>query len=165
MTNACLKNQSNAALPTHQVGNHPISVNDQLKKPLELIGTSMTSQQDFLRQLTTMQAASSDKSSRLFKELPPKYQNMMLVASSTGEVTEVEINDQASALFKCSNLLNANIMLYSVLEAERVECSIYNAVTTAFMHSSFLMDKRFDTIWFGLLCDYFRRLIRIKYAS
>ena len=59
-----LENQSNTALPTHQVGNHLSSVSDQLKKPLELIGKSMKSQQDFLRQLTTMQAASSDKSSR-----------------------------------------------------------------------------------------------------
>ena len=136
-TNACLINHLNAALPTHQVEIHRTLVSDQLKKQLKLIGTSMMSRQYFLCQLTTMQATSSDKSSKSFKKLPPKYQNMMLVAARKGEVMEVELNDQASAFFKCSIFLNANIILNSFFEAEIVECSVSNAATAALTRSSF----------------------------
>jgi hypothetical protein len=111
---------------------------DQLKRPLELIGTSILSQQDFLRQLTTMQASSNDKTSKSFKKIPPKYQNMILVASSTGQVTETEPNVLAAQFFKSSSLLNANIMLNSLFETEQLDCSVSNAVTNAFMRGSFL---------------------------
>ena len=63
---------------------------------------------------------------------------MILVASSIGDITEVEINNEAKAFFKCSNLLNASILLNSMLDAQRINCSISNAMVTALMHGSFL---------------------------
>lgn len=50
----------------------------------------------------------------------------------------MEINENAKAFFKCSNNLNANIMLNSLLETEGIDCSISSAMTTALMHGCFL---------------------------
>ena len=63
---------------------------------------------------------------------------MILVASIMGEVTEVEINEAAAEFFSSSSVLNASIVLNSALEAERIYCSVSNALTTALMHESFL---------------------------
>ena len=116
------------------------------------------------RELTTMQVVSNDKSSRSFKKLLPKYQNMMSVAASTWEVKEVEVNDQVLDFFKCSNLLNLNIILNSIFEAARVEYSLSNVLTTAFMHASF-MDESFDIIWISSFHYCIRRSIKIKHSS
>jgi len=141
VTEVCLINSTSLGHHTRpsssSVGVSP-HLSDQLKKPLEMIGTSIVTQQDFLRQLTTMQASSNEKSSKSFKKIPPKYQNMILVASSIGEVTETEPNEKAAQFFKSSSLLNANIFLNSLFEAEQLDCSVSNAVTNAFLHGSFL---------------------------
>ena len=50
----------------------------------------------------------------------------------------MEINKKAAEFFKCTSLLNASILLNSLLEAERIECSVSNAVVTALIHGSLL---------------------------
>ena len=76
--------------------------------------------------------------SRSFAKLPNQYQNMILVASSQGEVTAMELNDQAKAFFKCSNHLSANVMLNCLLETKQVDCSISTAMTQALLCGCFL---------------------------
>ena len=49
---------------------------------------------------------------------------MILVASSVGEVTNPEYNADATEFFKCSNNLNAQVMLNSLLEAEGIKCGL-----------------------------------------
>ena len=109
-----------------------------LKRPLEMVGTSMSSNQDVLRQLSKMQSQSNEKSSKSFTKLPPKYQNMIRVASSRGEVTAMDINDNAKEIFRSTTMLNANILLNSVLEGDNIDCSISMSMTTALMCGSFL---------------------------
>ena len=46
---------------------------DILKRPLEMLATSASSTQDFMHKLTQIQAQNSDKSTRSFKKIAPKY--------------------------------------------------------------------------------------------
>jgi hypothetical protein len=143
-----------------------------IQRPLEMLATSAASNQDFLRKLTQIQTQTNDKTSKSFKKLPPKYQNMLQVASSIGEVTATEINTEALEFFKSSSVLNASIMLNSILEGERIECSISSAMTTSLLHGSFLWTNaltpaglscstitsedllRTDTLHEGMVLDY-----------
>ena len=113
------------------LGNH-------LKRPLEIIATSNSTQSDILRSFQSQHEKSNEKSAKSFTKLPIEYQNMILVASSQGEVTAMEINDKAMAFFKCSNNLNANIMLNSLLETAGIDCSVSTAMTQALMCGCFL---------------------------
>lgn len=113
------------------IGNH-------LKRPLEIIATSNTTQSDILRSFQVQHEKTTDKSSRSFTKLPAQYQNMILVASSQGEVTAMELNDQATAFFKCSNHLSASVMLNCLLETKQIDCSISTAMTQALMCGCFL---------------------------
>jgi hypothetical protein len=80
----------------------------------------------------------NEKLSRSFTKLPAQYQNMILVASSQGEVTAMEINEQAKAFFKCTNQLSANVMLNCLLEMKQIDCSVSSAMTQALMCGCFL---------------------------
>lgn len=113
-------------------------IGEQIKRPLELIATAQSTNQELLRQFSAAQANANKKSSKSFSKIPVQYQNMILVASSIGDITEVEINDEANAFFKCPNLLNASILLNSMLDSQRIDCSISNAMVTSLMHGSFL---------------------------
>ena len=118
--------------------NFAAALGNHLKRPLEIIATSNTTQSDLLRSFQTQHEKANDKSSKSFTKLPNEYQNMLLVASSQGEVTAMEINEQAKAFFKCSNNLNANIMLNSLLETSGIDCSVSTAMTQALMCGCFL---------------------------
>ena len=47
---------------------------------------------------------------------------MMLVAISVSEVTQLEYDADASEFFKCTNIVNAQVMLNSLLEEEGIDC-------------------------------------------
>ena len=94
------------------MGNH-------LKRPLEIIATSNNTQADILRALQVQNDKANEKLSRSFTKLPKQYQNMILVASSQGEITAMELNEQATEFFKCSNQLSANVMLNCILETKK----------------------------------------------
>ena len=111
---------------------------NQLKRPLDLIAASTSSNQDYLRKLTQIQTTSQEKSSKSFSKLPSKYRTMILIASSVDESTMGSINPAAEEFFKCSNLLHANTHINSLLEAEQIECSISNAMTTSLWNGSLL---------------------------
>ena len=64
-----------------------------------------------------MQQTSADKNSRNFKKLAKKYQKMLLVASSVGNVVAQEIKTEGREFFNQSSTLNAQIYLNSFLEA------------------------------------------------
>jgi hypothetical protein len=121
-----------------QVAQDQAHLTQTFQRPLEMLATSAASNQDFLRKLTQIQTQTSEKTSKSFKKLPPKYQNMLQVASSTGEVTVTEINKEALEFFKSTSVLNASIVLNSLLESEKIECSVSSAMTTALLHGSFL---------------------------
>lgn len=113
-------------------------VEKSLKRPFEVLAASSSMTSEFMEKLTQLQSQSSEKSSKSFKKIPAKYQHMILVASSVGEVTEVEYDADASELFKCSSTLNAQVMLNSQFEAEGIECSVSSAVTATLLYGSFL---------------------------
>jgi hypothetical protein len=113
-------------------------VEQSLKRPFEVLATSASSTSDFMEKLTQLQSQSNEKSSKSFKKIPQKYQNMILVASSVGEVTIQDYNAEGAAFFKCSNNLNAQVMLNSLLETAGVECSVSSALTATLLFGSFL---------------------------
>ena len=77
-----------------------------IQKPLEMIATSTSSNQEFLRKLTQMQqAATTDKAAKSFQKLPDKYRKMILIASSMNEVTIAEANPRAMEFFKSTSTL------------------------------------------------------------
>ena len=136
VTSTCIKGNttSNTTTGTAEFAN---AIGNHLKRPLEIIATSNTTQSDILRSFQVQHERNNDKSSRSFTKLPSQYQNMILVASSQGEVTAMELNDQAKAFFKCSNHLSANVMLNYLLETKQVDCSISTAMTQALMCGCF----------------------------
>ena len=150
-------------------------VEKSLKRPFEVLASSVSSTSDFMEKLTNLQSQSSEKSSKSFKKIPAKYQNMILVASSVGEVTIIDYDADASEFFKCSTNLNAQVMINSIFESEGVECSISAGVTTALLYGSFLWKNslspsglaasvissegifKSDTLHEGMILDYATR--------
>ena len=49
---------------------------------------------------------------------------MILAALSVGEITEVDYNAEAVEFFKCSNNINAQVIINSHFEIEETECSV-----------------------------------------
>ena len=109
-----------------------------LKRPFEVLAATSSSTPDFMEKLTQLQNQTNEKSSRTFKKIPAKYQQMILVAASSSEVTEVDYNAEAVEFFKCSSPLHAQVMLNSILEAEGIECSVSSAMATTLLYGSFL---------------------------
>ena len=125
-----------------------------------------------MERLTQLQSQSSDKSTKNFKKIPKKYQNMILVATSTSEATELDYNADGAEFFKASSTLNAQVMLNSLFEAEGIDCSVSAAVTTTLLYGSFLWKDalspsgfaasvlssegilRSDTLHEGMILDY-----------
>ena len=155
---------------THQVQDHDFT--NSITRPLEMLASSAASNQDFLRKLTQIQTQSNDKTSKTFKKLPLKYQNMIKVASSIGEVTALDITDEANEFFKSTSVLNAEITLNTIMETEKIDCSIPTSMATALLHGSFLWTNsitpsglscsiissedmfRSDTLHEGMVLDY-----------
>ena len=109
-----------------------------LKRPLEILASSSCSTQEFMDRLTKIQTQSQEKTAKSFKKVAPKYQKMLLIASSQGEVIPTTLRDEAMSFFSQSSVLNAQIYLNSILESEQIECFVSSALTTSLMHGSFL---------------------------
>ena len=73
-----------------------------------------------------------------FKNIPTKYQNIILVASSVGDITEVDYNAETVELFKCPNNINSQVMLNSQFKSEGIERSVSSAVTATLLYGRFL---------------------------
>ena len=152
------------------------SISDQveqsLKRPFEVLAASSYLTSEFMEKLTQLQSQSSDKSSKSFKKILQKYQNMIQVASSISEVTEIDYGADGVEFFKCSNTLNAQVMLNSLFEVENIDCSVSAAVTNSLLYGSFLWKDsmspsgfaasvlstegvlRSDTLYEGMILDY-----------
>lgn len=109
-----------------------------LKRPLEILATSSCSTHEFMDRLTKIQTQAQEKTARSFKKVAPKYQKMLLIASSQGEVIPTTLRDEAMSFFSQSSVLNAQIYLNSILESEQIECFVSSALTTSLMHGSLL---------------------------
>ncbi len=105
---------------------------------LEALASSALTSQSMLLQMTSNQAKTTERTSRSFKKIPTKYQNMLLVASSTGEARPNVLNDTAMEFFSQSNSFNAQIMLNSLMEDARLQVSVSPAVATLLFNGSFL---------------------------
>lgn len=119
ITKSCI--QQTQQKTNHLDENFAAIIGNHLKCPLKIIATSNTTPSDILRSFQTQHEKSTEKTAKSFTKLLLEYQNMILVASSQGEVTVTEINAQAMSFFKCSNNLNANIMLNSLLETSGID--------------------------------------------
>jgi hypothetical protein len=113
-------------------------VESSLKRPFEVLATASSSTSEFMERLTQIQSQQTEKSAKSFKKLPTKYQNMILVASSTGEITDPEYCADAKEFFKSSNTLHAQVMLNSLFETEGLDISVSSAVVTSLLYGSFL---------------------------
>ena len=173
-----LKSIESTALVSKNHGVNELRNNDLekiLKRPLEILASTSSSTHDFMHKLTQIQAQASDKYAKSFKKVAPKYQKMLLIASSQGEVVPGELGKPAMEFFQQSSVLNAQIFLNSFLESERIECAVSSALTTALMHGSFLWASsltpsglassvissldiiRTDTLHEGIVLDYSTR--------
>lgn len=96
---------------------------------------------DFMERLTQLQKMANDKTTKSFRNIPSKYQHMVLVASSIGEMTVDEYDADGLEFFKSSNNLIAQILLNNRLEIEGVEVSVSPAMTTALFIGGFLWEN------------------------
>ena len=113
-------------------------VEASLKRPFEVLAATSSTTTEFMEKLTQLQSINGDKASKTFKKIPAKYQQMILVAASSSEVTEVDYDADAADFFKCSTPLHAQVMLNSLFETEGIECSISPALATTLLYGSFL---------------------------
>ena len=70
--------------------------------------------------MTQLQSKNGEKSSKSFKNIPTKYHNIILVASSIGEITDFDYNAKAVGFFEFSNNINTQVMLHSQFEIEGI---------------------------------------------
>ena len=147
-------------------------VEKSLKRPFEVLAASSSSTSDFMEKLTQLQSQNNEKTSKSFKKIPTKYQNMILIASSSSGVTSLNYDAEGAEFFKCSNILNAQVMLNSIFEAEGIDCSASSAFTSTLLFGSFLWKDsispsgfaasvlssedflRSDTLHEGMVLDY-----------
>jgi hypothetical protein len=148
------------------------TVGDTLKRPFEVLATSASTTAEFVEKLTQLQKQSNEKSTKSFSKIPAKYQNMILVATSTGEATNVNYEQDAANFFKATNLLHAQVLLNSEMETARIDCTVSPAMATMLYHGGFLWSSpltpsgfaastivsegvlRTDTLYEGMVLDY-----------
>ena len=124
-------------------------VKSTLKRPFEVLAATSSSTSHFMDKLTQLQNQSNEKTTKSFTKIPRKYQQMLLVASSICEITEVEYSAEAMEFFKSSSTLNAQVMLNSLLEAENIDCSVSPAVAATWAYGSFLWKNAFSPSGFA----------------
>jgi hypothetical protein len=124
--------------PEQTTVNNFDQIEQVFKRPLEILASTSSSTQDFMQHLTQIQSTSNDKLTCSFKKIAPKYQRMLLLASSQGEAIPSELGKEATEFFSQSTVLNAQIYLNSHLEALKIECSVSSALATSLMHGSLL---------------------------
>lgn len=148
------------------------AMGDTLKRPFEVLATSASTTADFVEKLTQLQKQSNDKTTKSFKKIPTKYQNMILIATSTGEATNVDYDQAAVEFFKTTNVLHAQVLLNSEMEGAKIDCTISPAMATTLSHGGFLWSNpltpsgfaasniisegifRTDTLYEGMVLDY-----------
>ena len=124
--------------PNPEVANEILTQLERyLKRPFEVLAASTSATSYYMEQMTQLQSKKSEKSLKSFKKISPKYHNMILVASSVGDITEVDYNSEAVGFFKFSNKINAQVMLNSQFEIEGIEFSFSSAVTSTLLYGSF----------------------------
>ena len=111
---------------------------DEIQWPLESIANSSSITREYLDRLTHIQATNGDKQSKPFQKIANKYQKMVLIASSKGDVVNTELNGGAMEFFNQSTLLLVQIFLNSFLEARDIECTVSTALASILMHGRFL---------------------------
>ena len=131
--------------------NITVQVERSLKRPFEVLAASTSSTSDFMEKLTQIQSQSSKKSSKNFKKIPTKYQNMITVASSNYKITEVDYTTEGAEFFKCSSILNAQVMINCIFEAENINCSVSSAVVSTLQFGSFLWKDSISPLGFAAL--------------
>jgi len=159
-------------LSSQNLPNQGIPLTQDFTKPLEIIANSSTITREYLDKLTQMQTSNGDKQTKSFKKLPKKHQQMMLVASSIGNVQCTNLNPTGLDFFNQSSSLHAQIFLNSYLEARDIDCTISPALTTILMHGSFTWSNAVtpsglassvisskdimnnDTLYEGIVLDY-----------
>ena len=168
ITDSCLQ-----AKEVPQANNILAQVEQSLKRPFEVLAASSSSTSDFMEKLTQLQSQNNEKSTKSFRKIPSKYQNMILVASSVTEVTCLDYDADGVEFFKSSSCVNAQVMLNSLLESENIECSVSSAMTATLQYGSFLWKDplspsgfsacvlssedsifRSDTLHDGMILDY-----------
>lgn len=114
------------------------SLEAALRRPMEAMASAAANQTSLMESVAKLQADSSSSKERSFKKIPPKYQHMLLVASSVGAVTNTKLNDKAMEFFNQPSVLLAKIYLDSYLQSENVRCHVSHALANALLHGCFL---------------------------
>ena len=160
---------SSTTAPSSSIATH---IESSLKRPFEVLAASSSSNSEFIEKLVQLQHSNQEKTQKSFKKIPSKYQNMILVASSVGEVTELEYTAEAVEFFKSSNTLHAQVLLNSQFEIDGIEVSASAAFATTLLYGGFLWKNdlspsgfaasvltseglmRTDTLHEGMVLDY-----------
>ena len=96
-----------------------------------------------LQPMAQMSSQASEIYSKYFKNIPSKYQRILVVVISSGEATPDTLNENSIECFKISIPFNAQIMLNILFEYNKPRVSVL--VETIFLNGTFLLDKFIDT--------------------
>ena len=96
-----------------------------------------------LQPMAQKSSQASEIYSKYFKNIPSKYQRILVVVISSGEATPDTLNENSIECFKISIPFNAQIMLNILFEYNKPRVSVL--VETILLNGSFLLDKFIDT--------------------
>ena len=114
-----------------------INFSNSLATHFEQLAVASKSTQEIISKLASYQLQKQDKPKKSFNKLPVDYKRMLLIASGEGQAIPEELNDEAMAFFALPNSKAAHIHLNSLLESEKVRCSVSPAMANHLFVASF----------------------------
>ena len=108
-----------------------------LTLPLEQLAVATKSTQGTIRKWASFQVQEKDKTKKTFDKIPSDYKRMLLIAYGEGQVIPDTLNPEAMTFFALPNVKTAHIHLNSLLESEKVRCSISLAMANHLYAASF----------------------------
>jgi len=113
------------------------SFSQSLAALLEQLAVASKSTQETISKWASFQLQEKEKPKKSFNKLPADYKRMLLIASGEGQAIPETSNAEAMEFFALSNSKAAHIHLNSLLESEKVRCSLSPAMANHLFIASF----------------------------
>ena len=120
-----------------QAENASASLSQSLAAPLEQLVVASKSTQETICKWASSQIQEKEKTTKGFNKIPTDYKRMLLIASGEGQAMPDELNKEAMDFFALPNSKAAHIHLNSLLESNKVRCSVSPAMANHLFVGSF----------------------------
>ena len=114
-----------------------VSFSRSLADPLEQLAIASKSAQDTICKWANGQLQDKEKMDKRFNKIPVNHKRMILIALGEGQAMPDELNKEAMDFFALPNSKAAHIHLNSLLESNKVRCSVSPAMANHLFVGSF----------------------------